>query len=211
MYMTRRPAELRGGCRSPSQPTPPPADPRGGPIEYRQPVGDPIVGGHRRRGRVVVQTREPARLEILTHQGGSILLSRHQPRRHRPPGLPPGDRSRAGLRLLPPRRRRRRPHLALRQDRPAPHPEPARRRAGHRALPLGRRHARHAPPDDRGVHRPHGRPAAGRPADRRAGPLDRPPAGDAGAAGGQRRRGRPGQGAVQRRRGRLRHVPQRRR
>jgi mono/diheme cytochrome c family protein len=75
MYMTADQSDF-GGCRSPSQPTPPPPPtPEEDPIEYRQPVGDPTSVAIDGRGRVVVQTREPARLEILSHKGGSILLS----------------------------------------------------------------------------------------------------------------------------------------
>ncbi len=51
---------------------PPPGDE---PIEFRQPVGEPTSVAIDGRGRVVVQTREPARLEILTHKGGTISLS----------------------------------------------------------------------------------------------------------------------------------------
>jgi mono/diheme cytochrome c family protein len=58
-----------GGC---SPPPPPPIEP---PIEYRPPTGDPIAVAIDMRGRLVVQTREPARVEILTHRGGSIKLS----------------------------------------------------------------------------------------------------------------------------------------
>jgi hypothetical protein len=63
-----------GGCRPPS-PMPTPTTPEEEPIEFRQPVGDPTSVAIDGRGRVVVQTREPARLEILTHKGGSIRLS----------------------------------------------------------------------------------------------------------------------------------------
>ena len=67
-------AEAGGGCRPPN-PTPPSPDPGEEPIEFRQPVGEPIAVALDGRGRVVVQTREPARLEILSHRGGAILLS----------------------------------------------------------------------------------------------------------------------------------------
>jgi mono/diheme cytochrome c family protein len=58
-------------CTSP-QPNPPP-DPE--PIEFRQPVGDAIAVDFDGQGRVVVQTREPARLEIISHRGGTIKLA----------------------------------------------------------------------------------------------------------------------------------------
>jgi mono/diheme cytochrome c family protein len=45
------------------------------PIELRQPVGEPIAIAFDGLGRVLVQSREPARLEILTHRGGTIKLS----------------------------------------------------------------------------------------------------------------------------------------
>jgi hypothetical protein len=54
------------------QPVPPP-DPE--PIEFRQPLGDTIAVDFDGQGRVVVQTREPARLEILSHRGGTIKLA----------------------------------------------------------------------------------------------------------------------------------------
>ena len=44
-------------------------------IEFRQPAGDAIALDFDGRGRVVVQTREPARLEILSHRGGTIKLA----------------------------------------------------------------------------------------------------------------------------------------
>jgi YD repeat-containing protein len=50
----------------------PPSDPV---IEYRPPAGEPIAVAFDGQGRLVAQTREPARLEILTHRGGSIKLS----------------------------------------------------------------------------------------------------------------------------------------
>ena len=59
------------GCMFP-QPQPPP-DPEV--IEFRQPVGDAIAVDFDGQGRVVVQTREPARLEIISHRGGSIKLA----------------------------------------------------------------------------------------------------------------------------------------
>jgi hypothetical protein len=51
---------------------PPPPPP---PIEFRQPVGRPIAVAFDGQGRLVVQTRDPARLEIITHRGGTIKLS----------------------------------------------------------------------------------------------------------------------------------------
>jgi mono/diheme cytochrome c family protein len=59
----------RGGCVFP----PPPTDPND-PIEFRQPVGRPIAVAFDGQDRVVVQTRDPARLEIVSHRGGTILL-----------------------------------------------------------------------------------------------------------------------------------------
>ena len=58
---------MGGDCVLP--PPPPP------PIEFRQPVGRPISVAFDGQGRVVVQTRDPARLEIISHRGGTIKLS----------------------------------------------------------------------------------------------------------------------------------------
>jgi mono/diheme cytochrome c family protein len=58
------------GCIFPT-PQPPPDEP----IEFRPPVGETIAVDFDGQGRVVVQTREPARLEILSHRGGTIKLS----------------------------------------------------------------------------------------------------------------------------------------
>ena len=57
-----------GSCVQP----PPPDDPI---IEYRPPTGDPVAVAFDGQGRLVAQTREPARIEILTHKGGSVKLS----------------------------------------------------------------------------------------------------------------------------------------
>jgi hypothetical protein len=54
-------------------PQPQPPDPET--IEFRQPVGDAIAVDFDGQGRVVVQTREPARLEIVSHRGGTIKLA----------------------------------------------------------------------------------------------------------------------------------------
>lgn len=54
-------------------PQPPMPDPEV--LEFRQPVGEPIAVAFDRDRRVVVQTREPARLEIVTHRGGTIKLA----------------------------------------------------------------------------------------------------------------------------------------
>jgi mono/diheme cytochrome c family protein len=76
LFMTADQSSFSGGrgCAPPPSPVPPPT-PEEEPIEYRQPVGDPTSVAIDGRGRVIVQTREPARLEIVTHRGGSILLS----------------------------------------------------------------------------------------------------------------------------------------
>ncbi|HEY0710681.1 MAG TPA: hypothetical protein VGG33_28010, partial [Polyangia bacterium] len=44
-------------------------------VEFRQPSGAATAVDFDGRGRVIVQTREPARIEILSHRGGNILLS----------------------------------------------------------------------------------------------------------------------------------------
>jgi YD repeat-containing protein len=44
-------------------------------VEFRQPVGETTAIDFDGQGRIVVQTREPARLEILTNRGGTIKLS----------------------------------------------------------------------------------------------------------------------------------------
>jgi YD repeat-containing protein len=62
---------------------PPPTDcmfPGQGPppeelVEFRQPVGETTAIDFDGQGRVIVQTREPARIEILTNRGGTIKLS----------------------------------------------------------------------------------------------------------------------------------------
>ena len=54
--------------------SPPPPDPGEEPIEFRQPAGQAIAVAFDGQGRVVAQTRQPARLEILTHGGGTIAL-----------------------------------------------------------------------------------------------------------------------------------------
>jgi mono/diheme cytochrome c family protein len=59
--------------RSPGDCVPP--QPPGEPIEFRQPVGRPIAVAFDGQDRVVVQTRDPARLEIISHRGGTIKLS----------------------------------------------------------------------------------------------------------------------------------------
>lgn len=41
----------------------------------RQPTGEPVALAFDGQGRLLVQLREPARLEIVTHRGGSIKLS----------------------------------------------------------------------------------------------------------------------------------------
>lgn len=51
---------------------PPPPE---GPIEFRPPAGEAVAVAFDGKGRLVAQTREPARLEILTHKGGSVKLS----------------------------------------------------------------------------------------------------------------------------------------
>jgi hypothetical protein len=67
VYMDNAPSTMVGGdCV-----LPPPPDP----IEFRQPLGRPIAVAFDGQGRVIVQTREPARIEILTHRGGTIKLS----------------------------------------------------------------------------------------------------------------------------------------
>ena len=63
--------QVRGDCVPPTPPPPGPNDP----IEFRQPLGRPIAIAFDGRDRVVVQTREPARLEIISHRGGVIALS----------------------------------------------------------------------------------------------------------------------------------------
>jgi YD repeat-containing protein len=44
-------------------------------IEFRRPTGEAVAVAFDGQGRLVAQTREPARLEILTHKGGSIKMS----------------------------------------------------------------------------------------------------------------------------------------
>lgn len=61
---------LFGGRPECGNPPPPPE-----PIELRQPIGDPVAVAFDGRGRVVVQTREPARIEIVSHQGGAIKIA----------------------------------------------------------------------------------------------------------------------------------------
>jgi mono/diheme cytochrome c family protein len=56
-------------------PLPPPTDPAPEVVELRQPVGEGIAVAFDGMGRLVVQSREPARLEIVTHRGGTIRLS----------------------------------------------------------------------------------------------------------------------------------------
>jgi mono/diheme cytochrome c family protein len=62
-----------GDCVPPPPPTAPEVPEV---IEMRQPQGEAIAVEFDGLGRVVVQTREPARLEIVSHRGGSIELSR---------------------------------------------------------------------------------------------------------------------------------------
>jgi hypothetical protein len=57
-----------GPCIQP----PPPDDPV---IEFRPPTGEPVALAFDGKGRLVAQSREPARIEILTDRGGSIKLS----------------------------------------------------------------------------------------------------------------------------------------
>jgi hypothetical protein len=64
-----------GGCVLPPG-TNGPSDPE--PIEFRVPSGQPVAVAFDGRGRVVVQTREPSRVEIISHRGGSVLLSQQR-------------------------------------------------------------------------------------------------------------------------------------
>ena len=61
-------SQTQGPCIQP----PPPSDPV---IEFRPPTGEPVAVAFDGQGRLVAQTREPARIEILTARGGSIKLS----------------------------------------------------------------------------------------------------------------------------------------
>jgi hypothetical protein len=61
-------SQTQGPCVQP----PPPSDPV---IEFRPPTGEPVAVAFDGQGRVVAQTREPARIEILTARGGSIKMS----------------------------------------------------------------------------------------------------------------------------------------
>jgi mono/diheme cytochrome c family protein len=65
------PDQMQGDCVLP----PPPPPPAPEVVEFRQPVGEAVAVAFDRMGRVVVQTREPARLEIVSHRGGTIRLS----------------------------------------------------------------------------------------------------------------------------------------
>jgi mono/diheme cytochrome c family protein len=56
-----------GDCSFP----PPPPDP----VDFRQPIGEAVAVAFDAKGRLVAQTREPARLEILTRHGSAINLS----------------------------------------------------------------------------------------------------------------------------------------
>jgi hypothetical protein len=64
----------QGGCVPPSTVLPP-TKPDEEPIEARTPQGDPVAVAFDGAGRLLVQTREPARIEVVTHRGGSIKLS----------------------------------------------------------------------------------------------------------------------------------------
>jgi mono/diheme cytochrome c family protein len=64
-------ADDNGGCIFPSPPAPPPGQ---DPVDFRPPIGAPTAVAFDGLGRVVAQTREPARLEILSNHGGTILL-----------------------------------------------------------------------------------------------------------------------------------------
>jgi mono/diheme cytochrome c family protein len=65
----------QGGCRALPPAPPPPTTPDEEVIEFRQPAGEATAVAFDGKGRVVVQTREPARIEILSHRGGAIKLS----------------------------------------------------------------------------------------------------------------------------------------
>jgi mono/diheme cytochrome c family protein len=56
-------------------PPPPGPDATSEATDFRQPIGEAIAVAFDGTGRVVVQTREPARVEILTRRGGTIKLS----------------------------------------------------------------------------------------------------------------------------------------
>jgi mono/diheme cytochrome c family protein len=56
-------------------PIPGPMGPMEEIVEFRQPSGAATAVDFDGKGRVIVQTREPARIEIISHGGGSIVLS----------------------------------------------------------------------------------------------------------------------------------------
>jgi hypothetical protein len=71
VYSARMDATTSGPCVFP----PPGGAPDPEPVELRLPAGRPVAIAFDGQGRVVVQTREPARVEILSHSGGSVRLS----------------------------------------------------------------------------------------------------------------------------------------
>jgi hypothetical protein len=72
VYDARMDTNTMGPCVFPPGGGGPP-DPE--PIEFRVPAGRPVAVAFDGQGRLVVQTREPARLEIVTHRGGTVRLS----------------------------------------------------------------------------------------------------------------------------------------
>ncbi|HEY0706211.1 MAG TPA: c-type cytochrome, partial [Polyangia bacterium] len=72
VYSPADPGTQTQGCMFPN-PTPimPPEEV----VEYRQPTGAATAVEFDGKGRVIVQTREPAGIEIVSHRGGTIKLS----------------------------------------------------------------------------------------------------------------------------------------
>jgi YD repeat-containing protein len=60
---------------SPPSPPSPPDDGMGDPIEYRPPNGQVIAVAYDKRGNILVQSREPATLQILTQRADPIVLA----------------------------------------------------------------------------------------------------------------------------------------
>jgi hypothetical protein len=94
------------------------------------------------KGRLIVQTREPAALHIMAYDNRApvraIELSHESRPRHRTRHLPLGDGFVRCVRLVPRRGERRRSRMGPRRRRPAPHTRIERHARGHRPLSLAR-------------------------------------------------------------------------
>ena len=113
-------------------------------------------GGRVRRTEAPGRAVSPAGRPDHPAAGPAHLPVGGEPRPRGPRRLPCQQRRRHRLRLLPPRGRRRRPHLALCRPGAPPDTVAARRGWPDAAAALGRGPARHRPPRPRGLHRAHG-------------------------------------------------------